>query len=251
MTASEGNKYAGIILLDLQNTDFREYLEIKFTQQLITGKEYCLRFKVSPGKNSYAFTDQLGVLLSNDSILSKDWSPLNLEPTWKTPKYAPLADTGVWKQIEYKFIAKGGERFLAIGNFRNDGSTVYRVNDGISFSRVAYLYIDDVYLGNCENIVENPVADPLVSSVMPAGRMHIPNIITPNGDRFNDIFFIENLPRYASLTVMDKSGIVVYKNENYKNDWEGEGLAAGNYKFELKLPDGNVVYGSVDLVRKK
>jgi gliding motility-associated-like protein len=152
--------------------------------------------------------------------------------------------------LEYKFIANGGERFLTVGNFRNDASTIYRVNNASQYIRTAYLYLDNFYLGNCTGTLENPVSDPLVSKVMPAGKLHIPNMITPNGDRFNDIFFIENLPRYATLIISDKNGVVHYKTENYKNDWEGMEMEPGNYSFELRLPDGNVVYGSVDLVKK-
>ena len=247
--AFDGEKYAGIVLFDWHNKDYREYIEVKFLHELVTGKEYCLRFRVMPGKSSYAFADQLGVLLSKDSLVSADVNPIKQEPDFKTQKYSPLADTGVWKEVEYKFIAKGGERFLTIGNFRDDASTVYRINDGNAFLKIAYLYIDNVYLGSCETIPE--IFTPVVSTVIPAGKLHIPGIITPNGDKFNDIFFIENLPRYAVLSITDKKGLVVFKTENYKNDWEAYGLDAANYNFELKLPDGNVVYGSVDVVRKK
>jgi len=247
--AFDGEKYAGIILFDWDNKDYREYVEVKFLKELITGKEYCVRFRVMPGKSSYAFTDQLGVFLSKDSVMLEHANPIKQEPDFKTQKYSPLADTGVWKEIEYKFIAKGGERFLTIGNFRDDASTVYRINGGNTFLKIAYLYIDNVYLGSCETIPE--VFTPVVSNVIPAGKLHIPGIITPNGDKFNDNFYIENLPRYAVLIITDKKGQEVLKTDNYKNDWEANGLDAGNYNFELKLPDGNVVYGSVDVVRKK
>ena len=31
---------------------------------------------------------------------------------------------------------------------------------------------------------------------------------------------------------------------------KGEDLKTGNYQYELKLPDGNVIFGSLDIVKK-
>lgn len=63
----------------------------------------------------------------------------------------------------------------------------------------------------------------------------IPNIITPNGDGFNDVFFIKNLEYDIwELKVYNRWGKPVYQTENYQNDWQGEGLIDGIYYYKLE-----------------
>jgi len=252
-TAASGENYAGIILYDGDNKDFREYLEIKLTQTLVKNTEYCLRFSVSAAAKSFAFTDELGILLTADSVLSSDWNTIQHEPTFTTQKYAAISDTGSWKKLEFKFKANGTEQFLTIGNFRTDNATSIQINDKYAFLKLAYLYIDDIYLGPC-----NPVADPVIGQqpifapapVIESGKLRVPNVVTPNGDGFNDSFTIPGLPKYAELTITHKDGSVILRSTNYTNDWDGAGVMPGKYRYELKLPDGNLISGSVDLVRK-
>ncbi len=253
--AASGDYYAGIILFDEANKDFREYLEIKFTEPLMKNKEYLLRLSVSAAPRSFAFTDELGMLLTKDSLRSGDWYSIKTEPTFKTPKYAAISDTGIWKSFEFKFVAVGSEQFLTIGNFRDDASTNLQINDKHAFLKLAYLYVDDVFVGLTEPPKVNSSSSAVpISTKLPdlkSGNLRIPNVITPNSDGFNDSFFIENLPRYSELSIFRKDGTPVLRSANYTNDWNGAGFPAGKYRYELKLPDGNVIFGSLDLVKKK
>jgi len=66
-----------------------------------------------------------------------------------------------------------------------------------------------------------------------------PNIITPNGDGFNDYFKILNLENYLSnqLIIYNRWGKKVYEKEPYIPDvhkWDGEGLPDGTYYFILR-----------------
>lgn len=259
-TSVEGFNYTGIILYDADNKDFREYLEVKFTSTLETGKEYCLRFKASAADDSWVFTDELGLKLSADSVRSNDWNVINESPTFKTLKYETLSDTSSWMNFEFIFTANGTERFLTIGNFRDDESTLIRPARKDVWLRLAYLYLDDFYLGKCAepNKIEpseeispaNPVEfnNPTVTE---NGRPIIPNLLTPNGDGFNDIFVIGNLKRYCTLIIFNKAGAQVYKSTNYMNDFTGSDLPDGKYNYELRMPDGNLTFGSFDLFKKK
>lgn len=256
-TAAQGANYAGIILYDADNKNFREYLEVKLTQTLEAGKEYCLRFKVSAGDDSWSYTDELGVHLSADSVRSNDWNLINLNPTFKTRKYETLADTANWISIEFSFIAKGQERFLTFGNFRDDASTLLRSGKKEAWLFLAYLYIDDVYLGPCAVDTLPTTGSPVITPEFNApqtgnnGPPIIPNLLTPNNDGFNDVFIITNLKKYCSLIIQNKAGETVYKTSNYQNDFTGENLPDGKYSYELKMPEGNLIFGSFDLFRKK
>jgi gliding motility-associated-like protein len=71
----------------------------------------------------------------------------------------------------------------------------------------------------------------------------IPNVMTPNGDNKNDLFIIKNLEQWenGSVTIMNRWGRVVYKNTNYKNDWDGSGVPDGVYFGVLEVTDGTTV----------
>ncbi|MEX2235430.1 MAG: gliding motility-associated C-terminal domain-containing protein [Cyclobacteriaceae bacterium] len=72
----------------------------------------------------------------------------------------------------------------------------------------------------------------------------IPNIITPNGDGFNQYFHISKIQLYknSELTVMDRWGKEVFRTTNYQNDWDGEGVSSGVYFYVLDLKKDNKVY---------
>ena len=75
------------------------------------------------------------------------------------------------------------------------------------------------------------------------------NIITPNGDGLNDNFVISCIDTYigAVVEIYDRYGSIVYKKQNYKNDWngvsnqsgKGQKLPNGTYFFVLKFNNGN------------
>lgn len=69
--------------------------------------------------------------------------------------------------------------------------------------------------------------------------LKIPNVITPNGDGFNDRFVIKGLELYPQnqLTIINRWGNHVYEKRNYANDWIGSGLAEGTYFYVLRLTD--------------
>ncbi len=252
-----GNNFAGIVLYDASNSNFRSYLEVKLNRALRVDEELCFWISVSAAKHSSFFTDELGFALTKDSLKSKNSKNIEIIPQLKSRKYQAITDTSdQWKKLEFHYKAKGGEQFLCIGNFRNDAQTLLLPNNSIHFPKQAYVYIDDLYLGNCDLSIEEINTEAVVinhpqSEILPQGKMHVPNVLTPNKDGFNDSFYIEGLPRYSKLIILNKKDEEVYKSENYRNDWEGGDLPAGTYQFELLLPDGNRIDGPLDIVRKK
>lgn len=63
----------------------------------------------------------------------------------------------------------------------------------------------------------------------------VPNVITPNGDGVNDYLvfpLIELLPG-STLTIFNRWGEVIYKSDNYQNNWDGHDLNSGTYFFVL------------------
>ncbi|MEW5845404.1 MAG: Ig-like domain-containing protein [Bacteroidota bacterium] len=79
-------------------------------------------------------------------------------------------------------------------------------------------------------------------SVDPNRKVKIPEAFSPNGDNINDTFEVQNIEFFQKVTlhVYNRWGNLVYKSENYKNDWDGTSnvsMAIGS-----KLPDGTYYY---------
>ena len=62
--------------------------------------------------------------------------------------------------------------------------------------------------------------------------------VSPNRDGINDVFFISGIEEFPNsvLTIYNRWGNVIYKTQNYKNDW------AGTWKGNQELPDGTYFY---------
>ena len=75
--------------------------------------------------------------------------------------------------------------------------------------------------------------------------LFIPNVITPNGDGKNDVFYIPGLSKYpgSQLYIYNRWGNQVYQSKDYDNQWNGNGLNEGTYFYILKL---NTESGFVD-----
>ena len=79
----------------------------------------------------------------------------------------------------------------------------------------------------------------------------IPNVITPNGDGYNDKFEIEGIT-YSSntLAIFNRWGQKVYEVSNYSNQWDGGDLPDGTYYYEVVLTRNDRTYtGSLTILR--
>lgn len=70
----------------------------------------------------------------------------------------------------------------------------------------------------------------------------IPNVITPNEDGVNDVFFIIGANHYdkLELTVIDRYGSKIFYSDNYQNDWlVDSNIKEGTYYYILKVHKAN------------
>lgn len=82
--------------------------------------------------------------------------------------------------------------------------------------------------------------------------VYVPNIITPNGDEYNQFFYVSKIELYrnSELMVFDRWGSPVYKVRGYQNDWQGDGLSTGVYYYVLDLKrDNKILRGSLSIMR--
>ncbi|RAJ08677.1 putative repeat protein (TIGR01451 family)/gliding motility-associated-like protein, partial [Chitinophaga skermanii] len=69
----------------------------------------------------------------------------------------------------------------------------------------------------------------------------IPTLITPNGDGQNDKFVILGLEKFpgSKLIIWNRWGNVVFRSNDYLNNWDGSQLNEGTYFYELVTPTQN------------
>ncbi len=82
----------------------------------------------------------------------------------------------------------------------------------------------------------------------------IMNLITPNGDGFNDNWLID-LSAYgpAKVVVYSRNGRQVFSSNDYQNDWDGRfngnPLPEGTYYYMIEAADGKVIKGPISILR--
>jgi gliding motility-associated-like protein len=79
------------------------------------------------------------------------------------------------------------------------------------------------------------------------------NVITPNGDKLNDVLVVDNIGLYPgnSLRIFNRWGREVYATTNYQNTWgPAADVAPGVYYYLLTLPSaGTTLKGWVEVLK--
>jgi len=91
----------------------------------------------------------------------------------------------------------------------------------------------------------------------------LPNVITPNGDRFNDVFVVEGIETFenARLEIYDRWGKMVFETDNYNvgspeqspmpvDAFDGSDLSEGTYFYIVNIDNGECTQsGELQLLR--
>ena len=155
-----GNGFCGIYC---SKTDYREYLQTELSKPLSAGEMYRVSFYVSLSEYSSGAVATIGALFTADRVgdtvrsVLMDKSVRQLAPgvsqtvaSYFEPQVVNdydrvLTDTKGWMQISGVFTAKGGERFMTIGNFYPASQSNVVDLDSLTYLLPgAYYYIDDV-----------------------------------------------------------------------------------------------------------
>ncbi len=143
----DGECYAGIVAYSYGNKVPRSYITTRLTETLKKGKKYCISYHVSLAEGSKYAINQMGMLFSKREFES-DSKAILVEEAQLKSKEIHNAQYG-WDKICGVFIAKGGEKYLTLGNFNATQDIKSEKNKPPKGTRyegivAAYYYIDDV-----------------------------------------------------------------------------------------------------------
>jgi gliding motility-associated-like protein len=72
------------------------------------------------------------------------------------------------------------------------------------------------------------------------------NILTPNGDGFNDTWKVRNIEFYRdnTVTIYNSNSVIVFQRNEYAGDWNGttdsgKKLGTGTYFYIIKIKDND------------
>jgi hypothetical protein len=111
---------------------------------------------------------------------------------------------------------------------------------------VFYYNKEGVYAVSVENPCGIKVSDTVEVILL---NIFIPNLITADGNGLNDDFKIQGgVEGKGTLSVYNRFGAQVYHQENYKNEWKGNGLSDGIYYYLFSHPNCEDQTGWVQLI---
>jgi outer membrane protein OmpA-like peptidoglycan-associated protein len=119
----EGAYYNGLCMY---NHDICEYMSIKLNDALYSGQTYCMSFWVRLAKFKavrFTMNEGLGVYFSNKKVMV-DRKVYLYEKPQVYMQFDLMDDRFVWMKMECTYTAMGGEKYITIGNFFNEGESI-------------------------------------------------------------------------------------------------------------------------------
>lgn len=165
---------------------------------------------------------------------------------------SPTANAGLDTTINlgesYQLIGTGGGTYLW-----TPGSTL---SDSTSSAPVASPLATTTYYLTVVNAEGCPDTDTMTITVTEEINLVITNLVTPNGDGFNDTWYIQNIDLFPDndVTIFNRNGQVVYKMDSYDNSWggtfNGTLVPDGTYYYIVKFESSeSILKGSVNVLR--
>jgi len=140
-----GNGYASFfsIIDDGFNTNFRNYMQAKLLDTLKVNKCYYIEFFISLNNAYVIGSNNIGLLIGDTAIVSNKSLYTPAIPQIIQFGNPVIIDTMNWVKIAGIYTAKGGEKYITIGNFNDDNNTD-TIRIASKGSSGAVYYIDDV-----------------------------------------------------------------------------------------------------------
>tara|TARA_Y100000385_G_scaffold93544_1_gene96640 strand:- start:3294 stop:4496 length:1203 start_codon:yes stop_codon:yes gene_type:complete len=150
----EGDNYIGVTGFSYGNKVPRSYVMTKLEAPMKKGMKYCVKMYVSLAEASKYASNNMGVMFSKKQFGTESKVPIieDASIVHLNNDYETISARYDWTEICGTYTAKGGEKYITLGNFASNDETRFermkkdaktkdiRVKQVIS----AYYYIDDV-----------------------------------------------------------------------------------------------------------
>jgi len=145
----KGDNYAGIVAYSYKGKVPRSYLQVKLTEKLKAGEEYCITVNVSLADLSKYACNYLGVAISDKELTANNSEVLQFDAQILSRKLVVYEQQYYWLPICGVYKAKGGEQFITIGNFTPDEKLqIKKVKRPRGFNKPqtydAYYFVDNI-----------------------------------------------------------------------------------------------------------
>ena len=256
-----GHAYAGIYTFidsayDSFYANLRDYLQDSLISPLKAGIKYYVTFYVNLADSEKYACNSIGAYFS-DSALA--YHPSRRVKSFLTPQIENdtanhLTDKINWMKVSGSFIAAGGEKYIIIGNFKDDAhsDTVF-VNSPAHKENIwtnAYYFIDDVIVTTDSNYADSLFPTSVQNLNRPIEYIRVfPN---PSNGMFTIAVESEKLKVESTVEVYNMLGQKVYAaplNPPIRGtssttislpNGEGRG-GAGIYLYRITSPDRELV----------
>ncbi len=192
-------------------------------------------------KPQWESIDRTGIIAGApfNRIYKVSWNNYNYSPfalaNTSLPFAIAYADTTIWRFDTINVYASGGstytwltdnhiaDKFSPTASVWPDSNFVYTVlvEDGKGCNDTARVKI---------TVIDKPFDD-----------FFIPNVITPNGDAYNDTWYIRDLDRYPEnqVRIINRWGDEVFFQRPYANNWngtwKGNELPGATYYYIIRI----------------
>ncbi|MBA3706429.1 MAG: gliding motility-associated C-terminal domain-containing protein, partial [Bacteroidetes bacterium] len=99
--------------------------------------------------------------------------------------------------------------------------------------------------------------DSIMITVIYEYKVAVTNLMTPNGDGYNDKWLIDGIEYHPNteVIVVNREGQQVFKSESYDNEWDGTRsgnvLPDGTYYYIIKFENDTKIYkGAITILRE-
>lgn len=233
-----GGAYVGIFCSQVSVApDAREYVTAPLISKLQNGKRYYVSFYCNLAEIAQQSISTLGVYFSASDTIPSLGAMLIASPQVENNINIQLVDTFGWMKIKGSFVANGTEKYITIGNFKDDahcGLTDLPAGQGLY--KCAYYLIDDV------TVSLNPADCGIDTTGMFLGVGEVdkePIHIYPNPTQ--DKLYIQSEAHLLSYyTIADIAGNVVQQGDVAGHEISVGDLAKGVYFVRLQGKDGAV-----------
>ncbi|MCX8144361.1 MAG: gliding motility-associated C-terminal domain-containing protein [Bacteroidia bacterium] len=159
-------------------------------------------------------------------------------------------DTTISLGFSIQIQASGGSSYLWFPS--------YNISDSTIFNPYVWPYKDTVYTVIVKNQYGCMDTASVRFKVLKDYKLIIANTMTPNGDNFNDFFWIGMIEYYPNneVLVFNRYGQMIFNGKNYDNKkvywdgtYQGNKVPDGAYYYVIKFTDSNVIFkGSINVI---